>query len=392
MQVRINRPLKINVMKKILSTILILLFVVIALTNCKNQDNKNDKEKEIIKIGALLPLSGNLSFLGKPVQESLEMFVKKYNSNPNNDTSIKVYYGDTKGAAKEAVSIAQKMITKDKIHILVPFLTNVCQAINPIAEKYNIFTMALSTYPPIVDNKVTVKLFYDFKTESTLIVNYLKSTINDKCAIFVSNDAASKYQFDEFMTPLLEQNNINYNDIEFHVGQKDFSNLIPNKVETYDSFVILGFGNDFVGILDKLNAYKVNSKEKTIICGIGGLEIPRETHYKLVENIVFTAPSYFSNMNSNFNEFRTNYKKKYKHEPTFMAVYAYDNMLAISKLIEIKDVNQFNKGNVIKENFISLEDLDGLTGNISIKNDGQTSSGISMYQYVNEKFEFKKIK
>lgn len=380
-------------MKKIVS--ILVLVVVIALGYYfyqQSQDNTKlteEPKKEVIKIGAILPLSGPISFLGKPVQESLDLYIEKNQKYFNKKGyKLSVVYGDSKGNAKEAVTVFNKMISQDNINVVLPFLTNVSLAINPIAEKSNILTMALSVYPPVTENGVTVKIFYDFKTESKKLVEYLTKKSYKNILIIYSEDAASKYQYDQYFNNDLSAANIDYDNTSFKVRQKDFKNTIPSNLKKYDAILLNGFGSDFPNILKTLKLY--DNLSTPIISGIGMYEIKKDTDFDLVKNSVFAIPSFLVDNNKNFQDFNNAFLKKYNHKNnSFMAIFAYDNMELLKTLI---DNNKFElkNGKNNKLNIINLKKFNGLTGEIIIDYNGNSNINISLAKF-DEKYKLNKI-
>lgn len=360
-------------------TLLLSCFYFIGLTtSC--MDGTNRKE---IKIGAILPLTGNIAFLGEPVKKALDLYVDENKEEfEKRGYSLSIVYGDTKGNAKDAVSIANKMSTIDKVNIFLPFLTNVCQAIIPVAEKNDIFTLALSTYPPIVQNNIAFKLFYDFANESIVLTDYLFSKGIKKTLIFGSNDAASKYQFDYYLSKDLKNKNIDFKYVEFGVGEKDFEKIIPKDLNDFDSYLLIGFGSDFPPLLEVMHKYGVLNSDKPVVCGIGGFEINENTPVELVKNLIFAIPDYLLSNGDKYIEFKKKYTQKYQTEnSSFMAVFAFDNMIALHELIK-KDVTiDFNKGSDVKEKMIGLGSFIGLTGKIVIRPDGQSEVGIALAKF-----------
>ena len=62
--------------------ILISLCMVLALVACKEEKKNTAKveAKPVIKIGASLPLTGNMAYIGNSAQKSLQMALDKWNA------------------------------------------------------------------------------------------------------------------------------------------------------------------------------------------------------------------------------------------------------------------------------------------------------------------------
>lgn len=360
--------------------VLAILVIVAGVLIYKNNAQKQQNE-DVIKIGAILPLTGDIAFLGVPVKNTLELFKSEYNNSSNN-RKIDIIYGDSKANAKDAVSEAQKMLSRDKVDVFMPFLTNVCLALQPVAESNNKFTLALSTFPPIANSDVCARIFYDFQREAEVISEFLKAKEVNKVLVFESNDAATKFQVDTFLVENLKNRDIDYKITEFEVGEKNFKNILPKDLYEYNTYLILGFGSDFPQLLRTLNSYGINGKNKLIVGGIGMFEVKRDTPFELVENTYFTVPSYLLSENELFRKYRERYTNTYKvKEPSFMAVLSYDNMLALEKMLKSNPNIDFNDGKEVKKQFSKIGTYDGLTGSITITEKAEAKLNISLVQY-----------
>jgi len=95
-----------------------------------------------IKIGALLAISGPASHLGKPAEVILKELVKDYNK--NNKEKIKLIIYDTKSHPQMAIQFAKRLISKDKVKIIIgPNTTGSALAIIPLVQKSKVVTMTL---------------------------------------------------------------------------------------------------------------------------------------------------------------------------------------------------------------------------------------------------------
>jgi len=79
---------------------------------------KNEKKAEVIKIGAILPLTGNLSFLGTPGKNAIELFRKQ---NKTSKIEIKLY--DSKAEPKTGLTVYRKAYDIDKTNFFITTLT-----------------------------------------------------------------------------------------------------------------------------------------------------------------------------------------------------------------------------------------------------------------------------
>lgn len=103
------------------------------------QANKNvsipEGEKQTIVIGASLPLSGNLAFLGEPYKNAMNLALAELSSSGNLKYNYKIVFEDDQFDPAKGVSAFSKLISVDKVDALASFGSPVGSAVSPIAEQ-----------------------------------------------------------------------------------------------------------------------------------------------------------------------------------------------------------------------------------------------------------------
>ncbi|RPJ00925.1 MAG: ABC transporter substrate-binding protein, partial [Deltaproteobacteria bacterium] len=94
-------------------------------------------EKPIL-IGGSLPLTGTFSATGKWVEKGYQFWAEEVNARGGMmGRPVKLVIYDDKSDAKEAVNLAEKAITVDKVDLLLGgYPGTACTAVMPVAEKY----------------------------------------------------------------------------------------------------------------------------------------------------------------------------------------------------------------------------------------------------------------
>ncbi len=106
------------------------------------------EEPEVIKIGAAVSLTGNLSRFGNMVKNGYELWEKTVNENGgiqvgDKKIPVEIIYYDDQSDNQTSAKLTEKLITQDKVQFLLgPFGSGPTFATTAIAEKYNIITMA----------------------------------------------------------------------------------------------------------------------------------------------------------------------------------------------------------------------------------------------------------
>ncbi len=101
----------------------------------------------IIKIGALVSITGPTSFLGQPEKNTLEMLVNQINKNGGiNGNKIKLIVYDTKGQPGATVILARKLIYSDRVLAIIgPTRSGSTLAIIPLIERARVPLISMAS-------------------------------------------------------------------------------------------------------------------------------------------------------------------------------------------------------------------------------------------------------
>ncbi len=128
-------------MKTIIRNVLLLLlsqFIVASLLNA-------DEGEEFV-VGATLPLSGDLSYVGREIVEGLELYLDT--KVPSDCRRIKVIYDDNKHQGSLSASSAHYLIEIKKVDLIIS-LWDMADVVAPIAEKYGVPHVAIRAIPDV---------------------------------------------------------------------------------------------------------------------------------------------------------------------------------------------------------------------------------------------------
>lgn len=93
------------------SIIVIVLIVIISIGTIFYFKIRNSDNVSTIKIGAVLPLTGDMSSYATSLKKGMDLAIEEINSNGGIDNKkLLVVYEDDKGEAKNAVSAYRKLV------------------------------------------------------------------------------------------------------------------------------------------------------------------------------------------------------------------------------------------------------------------------------------------
>ncbi len=136
------------------------------------------KAEDTIRIGTFLAVTGPASFLGDPELKTLKLYVDEINAKGGIDgRKVELIHYDTKGKAKEAKNFVNRLIKRDKVHVIVGGTTSGnTLAVIDIVEKAHVPLISLAGSVKIIepvkpwvfktphtDRMAAAKIFEDLK-------------------------------------------------------------------------------------------------------------------------------------------------------------------------------------------------------------------------------------
>jgi len=160
--------------RKLLIVILIVIILIILIVVFSLQKPKED----VIKIGFILPLSGNAAIFGEVERTVTDIAVGEINSTGGiNGKKIQVIYEDGGCNQKDAVSAVQKLLLDPDIKIIMPLCSAETLAVAPITQEKKILTFVAWANHPDISN--TGSYIFRNAVSDELTGELLASTIRE---------------------------------------------------------------------------------------------------------------------------------------------------------------------------------------------------------------------
>lgn len=195
--------------------------------------------QEIVKLGQIEALTGATATYGWMSAQGTKVAVEEINAKGGFKVGDKTYkiqllQMDTRGEPREATVQFRKMMEENVQFVFGPFLTNVFNAIEPIANQNNgkflLFAGATSAHHALgkPDHDYLLRTWnWDAGSNGfgKLMVDYLKKLNTKKVAMLFQNDAFGKTAVDIY-TGLFKDAGIELQVELFEPGTKDFSAVL----------------------------------------------------------------------------------------------------------------------------------------------------------------------
>ena len=293
------------------SNVLLVLIVVILIGTLFLYQYCSKREDNVKKVGLILPLTGDLAFVGEFMKNSILL----------DSTDVTYIIEDCGGETKSATMAASKLINRDKVSIIVSTLSFLSEAINPICEKANVPHFILSFSPTLIEKDNVIQPFISTRIEAETFVDYIKKGNFKKVAFLRHQEPDATFGFEKIIRPQLEIMGVEIIDVGFNnTTIKDFKpEILKIKQAEPDLLVIQSLAYNIPNIVSAIKAYNISTP---ILGDVNFLDIQDSQTMELVEGIPFVGIQ--SLLSPNYKKYKDNYVLKYKKAPFALGSFAYD--------------------------------------------------------------------
>lgn len=341
-------------MKKILSLGLTLIMGTSLLVGCGEKQDTSDgggaTGSDVIKIGAIVPETGEVSVYGKAALNGYKLAIKKYNENGGVlDKQIKLIPYDNKGDGNESVNAYNKLVDQDKVDAIIgAVISKNTQAIAPSAarDKIPMITATATADKGITDqgDNIFRSCFTD-GYQGEKISQFATEDLKAKTAAIVYNSSddysdglakAFKKQFESDGGKVLA--------VEAYTAQdKDFKSILTKiKGQNADVLLIPDYYEKIALITKQARDIGI---ESTFLGGDGWDGVIGKIDNDIIEKSYFSNHYATDDTSKTVQDFIKNYEAEYGEKPNAFAALGYD---AATTMIEaIKAAGSTDKAKVI---------------------------------------------
>jgi len=380
--------------KKSAVLFLVSFFVVsILLAGCGNNAQTASAAGNTIKVGWMGPLTGDQTIWGQCELNTVKMLFNEINAKGGVlGKNLEVIGYDTKGDPQEAVNIARKLTTQDKVvAILGPNASGDAIPIAPVLEQAkvaNIATAATNPKVTVIDGRVKP---YNFRVcfidpyQGAVAAGYAADVLKAKKAA-VLYDVRDDYSqgltqyFEEFF---IEKGGVIVAKEGFKTGDIDFRPQLSNIKAANPDIIFMPYF--FTEVALSANQARELGITATLIGGDGW---PSEQLISMAKEAV--EGSYFiSHLNyddPDISDIKKRYKEKYGKDAEANAYLVHDAVLMLCDALE--RAGEADSEKVAKA--LETTDIKGITGRIIIGKYSHNPEGkdAAIIKIVNGKYVF----
>lgn len=346
------------------------------------------KKIYIIRMGAILPLTGPASEIGEWQKQGLELAVEDFNV-MFSPKRIEIIYEDSKSNPKDGINAFHKIIGSDKnIPVIFSSLSSVSNAILPLINENQVNLIMLAVSLPGIAERSQWALRCNISStdEAIAIAKFLDSeTKFENFAVLYLNDEFGLGAYKTFQSEIEKFNKKILWSESYRPDQQDFrdivsklSNLIANN--KLDGIYVIGYVKASALLIRQIREYKLD------IPLFANMALTVPVYIQLageaIEGCYFTTNMFDSEDTSNVDvrKFVQKYKEKFGQSPTFFTTFAYDGARMLSSILDKEYINKKKINNLLT----NMKNFRGVMGNVVIIPNGEMIFPVRVVKYQNQ--------
>lgn len=359
-------------MKKIIS---FLLITALLLSACTNSNDKSPQSKDVIKIGIVTPLTGNVATYGQSHLKGMQLAAKEVNSSGGVDGKmIELVTYDDGGVPTQAATGAQKLSDQKDILLISGSCTSSSTlAMVPITDKAKIPHMVVSSSAASLDG--ASPYFNRMASLDALVggdmVTVAAERLNAKKGVIVYANTDSGKALNTSISANCKEKNIQVAEsIPYMEKDQDFASIITKIKDLNPDVIFLGGYYTDSALLVK----QARQQDITIPC-IGSVSIYSPKYVEIggesAEGTILLAPFLATSPLPKVQEFVKKYSEEYGTEPDSYAALAYDQLYVICDAV--KRATEQNNGQLTREamkDAVRSTNYEGVTGTVTFNDLG----------------------
>ncbi|MCK4348918.1 MAG: penicillin-binding protein activator [Thermoplasmatales archaeon] len=370
-------------MKRFFSLIIIgLVLGGLVWTGCQKK-----AEEKVLKVGAILPLTGDGAQYGEKAKRGIELALEDINSKKIIGENIKIIYEDSQGEPQKSVSAFQKLINIDKVKfVLGPATSPEVLSIAPLAERNKVLILTSTASAPEITHAgdyIFRNVMSDIFDGKALALFAFKKLKEKRAGImYVNNDYGNglaksfKKNFESLGGKVEIEQSFERTDADFR------TQLTRIKGKRPDVILLFGMGYTDMGIILRQS---VELGIKTQILSHSLFEDPEilKLAGKGAEGVYYTYRVFDPDSEEEVvKKFVEKFERKYRAKPDVYSALFYDAMRILAYALEKGGVSVERCKNAL----YNIKDFPGVVGETTFDKNGDVIKPIGIKKVENGKF------
>ncbi|MGB2781452.1 MAG: ABC transporter substrate-binding protein [Phycisphaerae bacterium] len=355
----------------------VAVIVVVLAVYLAQQDNP-----DTVRIGAILPMTGQAAGYGKWMQRGIALAVDDINAEGGiGGKKLEVIVEDSKSDNRAGADAANKLVGVDRVPAIITALTGVTQSVAPVTERNRIVLFTLAVAPGLTDDKAFVfRNITNVANEVARMVSACKDElhlkrvtlihINNPPGLWVAEHFRKQMEAIDGEVPAVES---------FQPDTTDFrTQLTRMKSSDPDALYILGYQQN--GLIMK------QARELGLKCqflGITDCELPEVIRIAgdAAEGVVYTKAA-FDLTDKGAAEFAAKYTARFGEPPEVYGATSYDAVRMIAMAIAKGDGDPA----ALRTLILSIKDYPGVSGVTTFLPNGDVQKPVELKKIEHGQF------
>ena len=371
---------------KIIIGIIIVVIIIAGIWYGISKKQTPSSEKEPIKIGAILPLSGSGSYLGEQLRDGILIAQEEINKNGGiKGRLVDVIFEDSKGDPKEAVTVFNDLILRENPQAVIVAFSAPTLALIPLAENQKIPLISTITSAPGITNKgnYIFRIFTTSEIDAPVIAKYAIDFLSLKnFGVLYMNDDYGLSYYESFKKTIESKGGKIVGAETFTRSDADFkTQLLKLKEKNPEAIYVVGLDSHYITIFKQAKDLKLNQ----ILLGNWILASPNviQKMGNTLDGSYFTTPLYYlETPQGKSTIFNAKYQEKFNKTADAYSAFGYDTLMIIAEAAKLKGVSREG----IYEGLLNIA-YDGLLGNLSFDKDREVNFQLYPATIKNGKLE-----
>ena len=373
--------------KIVIAVVAVIAVAAIAFFGIRNRMHKPTEDKNVIKIGAILPLTGSLANLGQENKAGIMLAVEDVN-NKGNNYRIDVVFYDSKGDPKTALSAMRQLdiLGVDKI------ILSTTQTVLPILQAYKndarfMFSANCQTDGLLTNYNNAMRIYFSSENETTMMASYILKNEFKRIGILRINTESGLEPITVMRKKIQNKNPLAvFAEQVFEFSDKSYKDkILAIQAFNPEAIVVYSYPDQWPQLVKHLTECRVNCP---IIANSGFGQTAENDYFKnmaIMRQIVFPAPKFvLDQSNIRLRNVSARLEKKFNMHVNYNILYLYDNILAYSYALNKAGWNASNASLLDSLNGLSFQ---GITGNVSFDSKHDIQLGeLKMVKILNGKY------
>ena len=369
-------------LKQIFAIMLAVTVCITALSGCGKKEEP--VKKPVLKVGVILPLTGDSSYIGASIKSGMEIAEAEFNNAADKPGfELDVEYADSGGVSSKVVSGYQSLVSIKDVQAVIPVQQGV-KALIPLVERDRRLLLATS----VPDNGIagqnpwTFRFFINAETDASTIAEYAfnKLGIRKVATIYVHDDMGMSYR-DSFARHFNKLGGSVIQQVDFSPSSADYRTLVLKiKESAPDAVYLIGYGKSMSNIPIQLQEAGIDAT----LLSVGTISQPEimEAAGESIEGCYYTTSKFFTFApgTPELQRFVELYQQKNGQVPVFFEVFGFD---ALNMVIAAARSAGAVEAQPLRDAFVGLKDLPMAVGDVSVGTDGDVRFPVVVKRIVN---------